>query len=1044
MTDKCMKYYYPDESDVQELNLPCLPRNFRDINDTEFTNENLLNFIDDNYSKPFPPDKNPFSFKEDYISAGYDELCSTSSYSLKPQQKFIGQLVNPNSNISNILINHGLGSGKTCTSLLIGEAFANIRNRETLYVVPAALEQQYIDEIIGEIKDKSIQSCTSMCLVYDNAESKYLRSFYTSIQGKLLLDQTKTKLEKTYEQKKYVIKQLKSVKDKPTETALNKSLEKINTTIRQLEMNIKTKEDQILLKVSKVFTITTHEKFINRLMKFTDSQQVILKEYLQPGSSLFKDNTTLVIDEIQNLVSAGGVRYKILYNSIKYYINPKVRKVFLSATPIYDNAFELALTMNLLQPRVPFPTTPELFYNMFVGKIEEKEDGRIVCEQRELGERLDYYNSCLINKELFKYMCSGYVSYFKGGNPVAYPYKRVIELYHVLEEDHLTHYISSLKKDVIQDLYRVMAKLNKTGGVTSSKESEGIMVNEYSESEASGTLTHARQGINISFPKGLLYSDQEEVGDLTETEKAKLVIKQNKQLLKSSLSGTYDEVMTKLSKISSKIKSIIDISLSVDGTVFIYSNWLGYGVEAISAVLDSLGYSKFPRSGDPYKTYFVWSPSVESDKEVIKKAKQTFNSQDNSNGKLIKFMLGTSSIKEGVSFKNLAQIHLLDPWWNNSRIEQIIARGFRLCSHTGLPPDKRHTDVFKHVGIFDTYYTDGENPEISAMFDEIYDEFVRKKQLPRNLPPNIDPAIRNLLIKEDKSIIKQAIRYVFGALEWTKYISIDQKIIATANDKTSLNNKFERELKSVGVDCELFKNGNLIRLEENIKPIAPNVYQLYYRNPSTMINYIREGMPDTITFNDIITRKYSYPNTSELPIKFTRSEFEDGKFIVLPDEEEILDSTILTNDLVMNEDITCWKTPLSFKDIPVTDPKIKDYVQNKAKSNQLLSKIRIQFLGQLKDTTNDGIKFSDNDRLKRLRIINCYKSILSDPTLDKTTRIKMQKYTNLFKGFEELDQKILKIAQTFNMTKESDIKSLYELAIKSPEAIDRQFQLIAS
>ena len=242
----------------------------------------------------------------------------------------------------------------------------------------------------------------------------------------------------------------------------------------------------------------------------------------------------------------------------------------------------------------------------------------------------------------------------------------------------------------------------------------------------------------------------------------------------------------------------------------------------------------------------------------------------------------------------------------------------------------------------------------------------------------------------------------------------------------------------------MFKNGNLIRLEENIKQIAPNVYQLYYRNPSTMINYIREGIPDTITFNDIIIRKYSYPNTSDLPIKFTRSEFEDGKFIVLPDEEEILDSSILTNDLVMNEDITCWKTPLSFKDIPVTDPKIKEYVQNKAKSNQLLSKIRIQFLGQLQDTANDGIKFSDNDRLKRLRIINCYKSILSDPTLDKTTRIKIQKYTNLFKGFEELDQKILKIAQTFNMTKESDIKSLYELAIKSPEAIDRQFRLITS
>lgn len=1043
MTDKCMKYYYPNESDITDKNLPCEPRVFNDIDNTKFTNENLLNFIQEKYSDPFPDDKNPFIFQEDYINAEYDELCSTSSYSLKPQQKFIGQLINPNSNIRNILINHGLGSGKTCTSLLIGEAFANINNRETLYVVPAALEQQYIEEIIGEIKDRSIQSCTSMCLVYDNAESKYLRSFYTSVPGKLLLDQTKAKLEKSYGEKKNLIQQLKSITDKKEETRVNKMLEKINNTIKQLELNVKTKEDQILLKVAKVFTITTHEKFINKLMKFTDSQQIILKEYLQPNSSLFKDSTTLIIDEIQNLISAAGVRYKILYNSIKYYINPNVRKVFLSATPIYDNAFELALTMNLLQPRVPFPTTPDMFYNMFVGTVEEKDDGRVVCKQRELGDKLDYYNSCLINKELFKYMCSGYVSYFKGGNPVAYPYKRVIELYHPLEDDHLQHYISSLRKDVVQDLYRVMAKLNKSGSVTSSREFEGIMINEHSEAEASGTLTHARQGINLSLPQGLLYSDPDEFGDLSESDKSKLASKQNKQILKSSLTGSYDEVMTKLGRISSKIKSIIDISLSVEGTIFIYSNWLGYGVEAISVVLDALGYSKFPRIGDPYKTYFVWSPSVESDKDVIKKAKETFNSPDNADGKLMKFMLGTSSIKEGVSFKNLAQIHLLDPWWNNSRIEQIIARGFRLCSHASLPAEKRHTDVFKHIGIFNTYYDDAENPDIAAMFDGIYDEFVKRKQLPRDIPANIDPAIRRLLTKDDKSIIKKAINFVFGALEWTKYISIDQKIIATANDKTTLNTKFERELKSVGVDCQLFKNGNLIRLEENIKQIAPGVYQLYYKNPSTMVNYVREGVPETINFGDIISRRYSYPNTADLPVNFTRTEFENGKFVILPGEDEKLDSSVLTNDLVMNEDINCWKTPLTFKDIPVTDPKIMEYVNNKTNSNQLLPKIRVQFLGQLKDSVNSGIKFSDNDRMKRLRIINCYKSILADPTLDKSTRVKIQKYTNLFKGFQELDDKILKIAKQFNMTKESDIKNLYELAVKNPDAIDRQFNLIS-
>jgi hypothetical protein len=87
--------------------------------------------------------------------------------------------------------------------------------------------------------------------------------------------------------------------------------------------------------------------------------------------------------------------------------------------------------------------------------------------------------------------------------------------------------------------------------------------------------------------------------------------------------------------------------------------------------------------------------------------------------------------------------------------------------------------------------------------------------------------------------------------------------------------------------------------------------------------------------------------------------------------------------------------------------------------------------------------FSDNDRLKRLRIIDCYKKILRDKTLDKSTRFKMEKYLNIFQGFEELDFKIVAIAKAFNLTKDSDIKNLYELAIKNRNAIDRQYNLIS-
>ena len=62
--------------------------------------------------------------------------------SLAPQQKFMGQLMGPATNFNNILVFHGLGSGKSCTSIVIGEALKNATNQRLLYTVPAPLIEQ--------------------------------------------------------------------------------------------------------------------------------------------------------------------------------------------------------------------------------------------------------------------------------------------------------------------------------------------------------------------------------------------------------------------------------------------------------------------------------------------------------------------------------------------------------------------------------------------------------------------------------------------------------------------------------------------------------------------------------------------------------------------------------------------------------------------------------------------------------------------------------------------------------------------------------------
>jgi hypothetical protein len=42
----------------------------------------------------------------------------------------------------------------------------------------------------------------------------------------------------------------------------------------------------------------------------------------------------------------------------------------------------------------------------------------------------------------------------------------------------------------------------------------------------------------------------------------------------------------------------------------------------------------------------------------------------------------------------------MEPYWNNVRIQQVIGRAIRLCSHMNLPWEDRVVDVFTYVSVF--------------------------------------------------------------------------------------------------------------------------------------------------------------------------------------------------------------------------------------------------------------------------------------------------------------------------------------------------------
>jgi hypothetical protein len=300
------------------------------------------------------------------------------------------------------------------------------------------------------------------------------------------------------------------------------------------------------------------------------------KKYTPQGylRLLERPNGLLIIDEIQNLISATGTNYRRLYYGLNYYADQNFRTVLLTGTPIYDKPYELGLLMNLLRPRVVFPDGRDEFNEIFL-EIDAKGNGKMK------------------NEEYFKKMCSGYISYFKGGNPIAYPYKKTTIMHHQMSDYQYEKYKKVLIEEVRKDR---VAQVDDEDFFTNYRNEEQMNT---------GIFNNSRQFCNIAFPditvtkrKNVLEQNVDSFNNLLENENKKniLLAEHEKVTLLLKTIGIY----------SSKFAKVAEMILNSTGPVFVYSNYIYYGVDVMGVILKNLGYAAYPRSGTR-GSYFIWN-----------------------------------------------------------------------------------------------------------------------------------------------------------------------------------------------------------------------------------------------------------------------------------------------------------------------------------------------------------------------------------------------------------------------------------------------------
>jgi hypothetical protein len=73
----------------------------------------------------------------------------------------------------------------------------------------------------------------------------------------------------------------------------------------------------------------------------------------------------------------------------------------------------------------------------------------------------------------------------------------------------------------------------------------------------------------------------------------------------------------------------------------------------------------------------------------------------------------TGAGAEGISLKNCRSVHIMEPYWNNVRLDQVKGRAIRICSHKDLPFEEREVELYTYYTIFSEEQKRGDKIDVT-------------------------------------------------------------------------------------------------------------------------------------------------------------------------------------------------------------------------------------------------------------------------------------------------------------------------------------------
>jgi len=766
-------------------------------------------------------------------------------FTLEPHQLFIRNYISPDTPYNGILIYGGTGIGKTCTAISIAEGFKKAKYINKKILVLSTLKQNFMKELYNFQKERTNQ-CTGKD--YDlGIEGMYL----TQQQKEREIDKLKKKYYQFYGYKKFANDFIQNTGGwKGTEEDINDKLKKY----------ISNEFDNRIIIIDEIQNIKTDRKdeltkniqpIIETIIKYGKNIKLILMRatpmFDRPDEIIFYINLLLQNDGRPKLNKNEIFNQKD--GTLKPGAEDKLRESFTGYISYIRGEKPFIFPFKLFANNSIIPKN----YNYYMSGEKIEDSKKIKFTQLIL---CDMNN---VQKETYKY-------YFEKKIKDGKINKINDNIDEDIDENIINNKITTNNKHKSKETNNDYQKKD-IGMLFDLKKISNIV---YPSLDISNLNNQVLSKIG-SFTKSAIESDTDNgLGGYYKS--IKLIGSKRKVQYKYQSHAIFNKDTKAecpfadekyIENYSTKFAKILETIKKSKGLVLIYSDMIEQGVLPLALILEQNGFyrecasgedqlldypvNKMKGGGKKRQICYCCGEYTNHDNHINEKSKdfhhfkiakyilyfgetkdiikvtkdeafKKFSRDKNKRGEEIKVFIGTRVISEGLDFKRLRQVHIIEPWYNLSRNEQIIGRAVRNYSHSDLSPEENNVEVYQYVSVLT-----GQNKE------------------------SID--LKNYRIAENKDIIIKNIN---------------------------------RIMKESAVDCIFLKNSNIVDSDKKIKQISSSgkSYLLSIKDNeySSMCDYKKEC---NYKCNWVPNPRIKYPlNNDTYNINFALNDIEKIKKII--------------------------------------------------------------------------------------------------------------------------------------------------------------------